>query len=295
MDSSFLLKFFSCCFPDDTNDQDNLNLSHAEEPKQVQNKKIIEEKPIIENNEVKVKEEKPIIDEVKENNTEKPIFPDKFIREEEQRVITFTKEGIISFIELLKGLQYEEVLKQDSLTLSVRKEGSPVNDKNILVHSSYFFLKSSFNKTPSLSDITKVLFSVEERKKWDDSLQLLELLEEFSEGAMIIHGMSKRQLMVISERESFDKRYSFLDNGVYYSFASAVPDPLYPTSEGVVRIESFLNVYTIKEESDRFIFDVYNQVDLKMNVPLSMMKMIFPKKIKEVNSKVIQVLNQNSN
>ena len=280
MDSSFLLKFFSCCFPDNANEPDNLNLSRTEEPKPVQSKKVTEEKPIEDNT-----------TNVKNNVAEKIIFPDKYIREEEKSVITFTKEGILSFIELLKSLQYEEIVKQETLTLSVRKEGSPVNDKQILAHTSYFILKSTFTKNPSLLDIVRVLFCVEDRKKWDDSLQLMDVLEEFSEGAMIIHGMSKRQLMVISERESFDKRYSFFENGVYYSFASAVPESLYPTSENVVRIESFLNVYTIKEETDRFVFDVYNQADLKMNIPLSMMKMLFPKKLKEVNEKVIQVLN----
>ena len=64
-----------------------------------------------------------------------------------------------------------------------------------------------------------------------------------------------------------------------------------PGKRGDANIRKQQQDITIKEETDRFVFDVYNQVDLKMNIPLSMMKMLFPKKLKEVNEKVIQVLN----
>lgn len=285
---SFLSKLFSCCIPqqDHTEGNSNLNLESTERARAVPSHR--EEPEVTE----KPEEKKEQTNDFMETSVDPQLFPKKYIRPDEANTITFTKQGILSFIDILKGLSYEEILNKDGLLLSVRKEGSPLKSEVMLTHSTYSLPKSSFEKVPTLEQYVKCAFDVEERKKWDDSLQLLETLEKFDSGAQLIHGMSKRQMMVISERENYEKRYSFIQDGVYYQFGSSVPDELYPLTDKAVRVTLYLNILMIKEDEDNFNFETYGQVDIKMNMPVSMLKMAMPKRMKDMNGKIIKAVNE---
>ena len=92
--------------------------------------------------------------------------------------------------------------------------------------------------------------------------------------------------------ENYEKRYSFIQDGVYYQFGSSVPDELYPITDQAVRVTLYLNILMIKEDEENFYFDAYGQVDLKMNVPVSMRKMAMPKRMKDMNGKIIKAVNE---
>ena len=286
---SFFSKLFSCCIPeqDQTEGNTNLNLHTTERAKATP---VQREEPEMTEKPEK-KKEQPTNDFM-ETSVDPQLFPKKYIRPDEESTITFTKQGILSFIDILKGLSYEEILNKDGLVLSLRKEGSPLKSDVMLTHSTYSLPKKSFKKAPTLEQYVKCAFDVDERKKWDDSLQLLETLEKFDSGAMLIHGISKRQMMIISERENYEKRYSFIQDGVYYQFGSSVPDELYPITDQAVRVTLYLNILMIQEDEENFYFDAYGQVDIKMNMPVSLLKMAMPKRMKDMNGKIIKAVNE---
>ena len=286
---SFFSKLFSCCIPeqDQTEGNTNLNLHTTERAKATpvqREEPEMTEKP-------EEKKEQPTNDFM-ETSVDPQLFPKKYIRPDEESTITFTKQGILSFIDILKGLSYEEILNKDGLVLSLRKEGSPLKSDVMLTHSTYSLPKQSFEKAPTLEQYVKCAFDVDERKKWDDSLQLLETLEKFDSGAMLIHGMSKRQMNVFCERENYEKRYSFIQDGVYYQFGSSVPDELYPITDQAVRVTLYLNILMIQEDEANFYFDAYGQVDIRLNMPVAMLKFAMHKRMKDMNGKIIKAVNE---
>ena len=157
---SFFSKLFSCCIPeqDQTEGNTNLNLHTTERAKATP---VQREEPEMTEKPEK-KKEQPTNDFM-ETSVDPQLFPKKYIRPDEESTITFTKQGILSFIDILKGLSYEEILNKDGLVLSLRKEGSPLKSDVMLTHSTYSLPKQSFEKAPTLEQYVKCGFDVDER------------------------------------------------------------------------------------------------------------------------------------
>ncbi len=48
----------------------------------------------------------------------------------------------------------------------------------------------------------------------------------------------------------------------------------------------------IQEDEENFYFDAYGQVDIKMNMPVAMLKTAMPKRMKDMNGKIIKAVNE---
>lgn len=288
--TSFFFQIFSCCVPKHDKSENNTNVDLIPETKEEEQV----EKPVSNHNNEKPPETSQTNDfqETLPPTINQQIFPQKFIQKEEEEVITFTKNGILDFYSKIKNLPYEEVINKNDLLLEINNQGSSFRKDLFVAHSHYIVPKSSFKKAPSIQLIANIIFKPEYRKKWDDSLQIVEIMEQISPEAFIVHTMSKKQLMIISEREAYDKRCEFYHDEIYYNFSSSVPEELYPSNPDAVRVRNYFNFYIIKEDEEKFTFEVYNQVDIKMKVPPSLLKIMFPSRMEDMNMKMRVVINE---
>ena len=104
--------------------------------------------------------------------------------------------------------------------------------------------------------------------------------------------VSTVQLTIIPERELYDKRTFFFDNGIFYYFSSSIPDQLYPPKEEPVRVTNYIGALIIKEDNENFYIDSFNQVDIKMEIPEALIVMSFPWKMKEFFDSLIELFNK---
>lgn len=225
------------------------------------------------------------------------IFDQKFIYREEDKVITFTKDGILYFFSyIIKKLGYEEKINEKDLFLEIESDGSSLSKSHWVTHSRYIFPQSSFEKVPSIKLIAEIIFKPEYRKKWDDNLRVFEIKKQLGQEVFIVHTISKRQMMTINEskkeREYFTKRFEFYQNEIYYSFSSSIPKELYESDSNAERVRIFFNCYTIKKEKNNFIIDVYNQDEIQMNNLSDSMKDNFKKEMRDMNKKMVDMIKE---
>jgi len=221
------------------------------------------------------------------------IFPKKYIRQDEINKITFTDEGIKNFINDLISLNYVEKFKNEDLKIS-ELEYSIINQNIFNLRCEAIKPKSLFkNKVPSLKEIRDAIYIPEQRLEWDKNTKSIDLLEQIDDKTVIVQSITQKLLAFISERELIEKRYEYyIGDNQYYNFASSVPDELYPPQSEPVRCTSYISVFIIKEDENNFIFDSFNQIDIKMNVPQNLITISFPIKMKEFFNKLIEYINK---
>ena len=258
----FLQKIFSCCFPQQQNEEE---------------------------------EKKSEIDMIKtsiNNYNSSWIFPAKYIRPEEFNKISFNEEGIKKFIDDLCALNYEKKFENEEIKIS-QIESSPLNQNIFLLRCEAVKSKFLFqNKVPTLKEIANAIYNPEKRLQWDNNTKSIEILEKFNDKAVVVKSITNRLLAFISERELIEKRFDyFINDNEYYNFASSIPDDLYPPEEEPIRCTSYISIFIIKEDESNFIFDSFNQIDLKMNIPKNLITMSFPIKMKDFFNKLIGYIN----
>ena len=257
-------------------------------------------KPIEDNNELvsnqQMKDDTNIFQEIKEKIEDKiddafSIFKSKYIRPDERNKITFTEEGILSFIKEVENYEYTQKFAKDEIKL-FQCDKSSLNDQFYVFKIEIIKEKKLFNPVPTLKEIEMALFDANERMKWDNNYKLIEVLEKISENAEIIKFVSYKQLALISEREMIEKRYRFYDNGTLYNFQTSIPDELYPPQNEPVRVLDYIAISSVREDENNFYFEVYSQGDVKSNFPQSMLLLSMPVKLKDFYNKLVKFLNK---
>ena len=76
---------------------------------------------------------------------------------------------------------------------------------------------------PPILDIARVNYSPEERLKWDKNIKSYDLINKISSDTSISKLVTHKIAFVINERESYDKKCEFMDDGVYYCFSTSIP------------------------------------------------------------------------
>ena len=153
--------------------------------------------------------------------------------------------------------------------------------------------KSSFKKrVPTLEEFVYPILIPELRIRWDKNFKEFELIRTINKNAHIARMVSTVQLTQIPEREIYDKRTFFFDNGVLYYFSSSIPDHFYPQKKELVRACNYLGALIIKEDNENFYIDSFNQVEIKMEIPEVLIVMSFPWKMKEFFDGLIELFNK---
>lgn len=211
------------------------------------------------------------------------VFPSKVYRKDEKEIsLNLSKEKIVEITnkEFLVCNDYKIFYKKDGLILS-SKESSLLTNKFPLIKMEYKISKSEFKKNINKEDIINTLKDIKNRKKWDENIKEIKIIEEY-ENSYLIHTSYNKPIFFISERDILEKKVEFYFNNKYYSYSSSVSDELnkkYKENEDVLRIFNYMSVYIIEADKENFYFKSLNQLDYKMNVPNSIMNITLPMKI----------------
>ena len=211
------------------------------------------------------------------------VFPSKVYRKDEKEIsLNLSKEKIVEITnkEFLICNNYKIFYKKDSLILS-SKESSLLTNKFPLIKMEYKISKSEFKKNINKEDIINTLKDIKNRKKWDENIKEIKIIEEY-ENSYLIHTSYNKPIFFISERDILEKKVEFYFNNNYYSYCSSVSHELnekYKENKNVVRIFNYISVYKIEEDENYFYFKSLNQIDYKMNVPNNLMNITLPIKI----------------
>ena len=211
------------------------------------------------------------------------VFPSKVYRKDEKEIsLNLSKEKIVEITnkEFLICNDYKIFYKKDGLILS-SKESSLLTNKFPLIKMEYKISKSEFKKNINKEDIINTLKDIKNRKKWDENIKEIKIIEEY-DNSYLIHTSYNKPIFFISERDILEKKVEFYFNNNYYSYCSSVSHELnekYKENKNVVRIFNYISVYKIEEDENYFYFKSLNQIDYKMNVPNNLMNITLPIKI----------------
>ena len=211
------------------------------------------------------------------------VFPSKVYRKDEKEIsLNLSKEKIVEITnkEFLICNNYKIFYKKDGLILS-SKESSLLTNKFPLIKMEYKISKSEFKKNINKEDIINTLKDIKNRKKWDENIKEIKIIEEY-DNSYLIHTSYNKPIFFISERDILEKKVEFYFNNNYYSYCSSVSHELnekYKENKNVVRIFNYISIYKIEEDENYFYFKSLNQIDYKMNVPNNLMNITLPIKI----------------
>ena len=261
---TFIQKIFSCCMNHPQNEEDN-----------------------------EIKSNFPSVKNSLNFDDSNLIFSKKYIRQDEINKITFTEEGIKNFIDDLTSLNYVEKFKNEDLKIS-QADSSIINQNIFNLRCEATKPKSLFkNKVPSLKEIRDAIYNPEQRLEWDKNTKSIDILEQFNDNTSIVKSITQKILAIISERELIEKRYEYyIGDNEYYNFASSIPDEIYSPQSEPIRCTTYISVFIIKEDENNFIFDSFNQIDIKLNVSQTLITISFPIKMKEFFNKLIDYINK---
>ena len=211
------------------------------------------------------------------------VFPSKVYRKDEKEIsLNLSKEKIVEITnkEFLICNNYKIFYKKDGLILS-SKESSLLTNKFPLIKMEYKISKSEFKNNINKEDIINTLKDIKNRKKWDENIKEIKIIEEY-DNSYLIHTSYNKPIFFISERDILEKKVEFYFNNNYYSYCSSVSHELnekYKENKNVVRIFNYISIYKIEEDENYFYFKSLNQIDYKMNVPNNLMNITLPIKI----------------
>ena len=222
-----ILRIFACCTREEEVEKNEIKPSNTlkdilneytidiDIDENIKNKKLRES--------TKNKTETEVVPLVSNINIVRLLFDDKMIRSDEKDIITFTKDSLINFIDLLNGYQdYDKLFDKNNLTLYSRK-GSPLSSEFLLGKSVYTIPISHFKENVSIKEMVDKIYCPEERIKWDETIKQFKILETF-EDSTVIRNWLYSPIFLISERDLVDKRIDFYDNDIYYNISTSVPD-----------------------------------------------------------------------
>ena len=194
----------------------------------------------------------------------------------EKGKITFTKNGLINLYESLWNLDnYKSIWDKDNLTISIRYEGTPMNDKFYIIKMIYKLNKSELKYNKDTESMMDYCYDDKIRMLWDDALKLYEKYEGNNIN-FITCTWGKSPIFFVSERESIDKRFRFNRDNSTYIMGTSIPLELYPPKKDVVRFVDLINLFKIADEGEEIVFTSLNQADFKMAIPQMLINVTLP-------------------
>ena len=247
--------------------------------------------PLVEEIELSKKDHLP-----SETASEDDLFPRSLYRDDELNVITYSKKRIIQFIESEFDMEatketYKEFSNRDGMIFASKEVGSIITSKFPLIRFTYSISKADLPNGFTLKQLANYITGNTKRGEWDQSFKEYKVIEE-KDGYCVLHTWNKSPIMLISERDTVDKKADFYHEGEFYSFSSSVNDNYIPQIQDVVRITDYLFIYNIKEDQNGFHIKSLSQMDVKMNIPPTLLKGTVPTKMSEWFKKLKATIKQ---
>ena len=194
----------------------------------------------------------------------------------EKGKITFTKNGLTNLYESLWNLDnYKKTWDKDNLTIEIRYEGTPMNDKFYIIKMIYKLNKSELKFNKDTESFMDYCYDDKIRMLWDDALKVYEKYEGNNTN-FIACTWGKSPIFFVSERETIDKRFRFNRDNSSYIMSTSIPLDLYPPKKDVVRFVDLINLFKIADEGEEIVFSSLNQADFKMAIPQMLINVTLP-------------------
>ena len=226
----------------------------------------------------------------KDLENELSLFPIGCIRDEERTKIEFTKDGLLKYILNLQNLFYQNLYNDNNIKISKRNI-SNITEKVPLIRFEIKKNKSYFKKIPNIQKMIDVMTKPELRIKWDDNLIEYKVYEKLNNNSEIIKIISKKQKDLIPEKEFYDKRIGIYKDRAYYLFSSSIPYSNNYISFDYEMGTNILCIMIIKEDTDTYYFDCFNQIDLNIDFTDNLIKTILPNKAKVFFEEYFEFIN----
>lgn len=215
--------------------------------------------------------------DIKDKDDELLIKEDSpYICDYEKNVIRFSKKGLLSFFDSLWNIEgYHNIMDDPLLTIDVKDNGSPLNSSYHLIRTKVIQPKKELNGYGNVNDIYDFIYEKKLRPMWDEILKELKILEN-KDSYFIANTHSNRPCFIMSERDSIEKRFKFIEGNTLCIFGTSIPDDLFPEIEDVVRITNFVNFTKISDEGDKIVHYILNQTNFKMIIPQFLVNVTLP-------------------
>ena len=221
------------------------------------------------------------------------IFPNinKFIRIDEADKIKYSKKGILDFIYSLQNLEFSKKYESEIYKISTRDSSILSKDSLLIRYEAKIDKKLFIKETPKLIELFDGIKNPYKNLKWNIFNKEYTIIENIDENVDIVKKISVKQMNIIPEKEFYNKRIFFLDGGNIYYFTSSIPDNIYPPKDDNYRGINYFEIFVIKEEKDCFLFDIFQQIDIKMSIPQTFLMINLPEKLSEYFEKLIEFFN----
>lgn len=232
------------------------------------------------------------INEVNQHNKQSLIYIySKYIRQDEKNKIKYTKQGILDFINYLANLEYSTKYESDGYKISIRDSSELSNDTLLIRYSATINKNLFLKEVPNIIEILDAIKNPEKNNKWNIFNKEFIILKRINDNVDIVKKITVKQINIVPEKEYYNKRIFFCNEGIAYYFTSSIPDNIYPVIDENFRALNYLETFVIKEDNYSFFFDIFQQMDIKMSIPRTILIVNLPEKLKEYFSKLIEYFN----
>ena len=225
--------------------------------------------------------------QISRNNSSSYPTIKKYIRKDEKNKIKFSKNGILEFINSLKKLDFSKKYESDSYKISIR-DSSILSKDSLLIRYEAIIDKTLFQlEIPKITELFDAIKNPYKNVKWNIYNKEYIVIENVEENIDIVKKISVKQMNIIPEKEFYNKRIYFLNEGIMYYFTSSIPDSIYPPKDENYRGINYFEIIVIKEDNNNFLFDIFQQIDIKMSIPNTILMMNLPEKLNDYFKKLI--------
>lgn len=229
--------------------------------------------------------------QISRNNSSSYPTIKKYIRKDEKNKIKFSKNGILEFINSLKKLDFSKKYESDSYKISIR-DSSILSKDSLLIRYEAIIDKTLFQlEIPKITELFDAIKNPYKNVKWNIYNKEYIVIENVEENIDIVKKISVKQMNIIPEKEFYNKRIYFLNEGIMYYFTSSIPDSIYPPKDENYRGINYFEIIVIKEDNNNFLFDIFQQIDIKMSIPNTILMMNLPEKLNDYFKKLIGFFN----
>ena len=224
------------------------------------------------------------------------LFPSKYLRKDELKIIKFDKPNILNFIKQLEE-NPEFVRKFEKFNIfglrmfmlekkNLFSDTIPVTRCQIEIPFSLFP-----NGPPSVEEVGDAIINPDKRMQWDDNFKEYTILKRINDNTETIKIVTKKQLQMLIPREIYDKRIHFMENGIFYTYSSSAPDSIRPPKQNPIRVMDFFGVCKIWADNQQINIDSFHQIDIKIGQPGPLIFMSLPLKMKQFTENLIKYFN----
>ncbi len=144
---------------------------------------------------------------------------------------------------------------------------------------------------PKITELFDAIKNPYKNVKWNIYNKEYIVIENVEENIDIVKKISVKQMNIIPEKEFYNKRIYFLNEGIMYYFTSSIPDSIYPPKDENYRGINYFEIIVIKEDNNNFLFDIFQQIDIKMSIPNTVLILNLPEKLNDYFKKLIGFFN----